>query len=410
MQVASDSGKMSALERRATWSLASLFALRMLGLFIILPVFAVHAPSLHGGASATLVGLALGIYGLTQGVLQVPFGIASDRLGRKKVIVFGLVVFAIGSFVAAAATDIWAVIVGRALQGAGAISAAVVAFLADLTRTAQRTKAMAAIGGSIGLMFALSLAGSPALYSLVGMSGIFVVTGLLASAAILVTTHLVPAETTHQHDPAREWRWSDLRDVLLHAELLRLNLGIFALHVVQIALFVVIPPALERFGGLAVADHWKVYLPVVVLSFALMLPPLLAAERRGKMKALFIGSVAVMLLVQGGFWWGLESLAATVVVLLFFFVAFNILEASMPSMVTKIAPSSARGTAIGVFNTTQAIGLAVGGIVGGALAQRFGPQAVFVFGIAIVALWLVVALPMRSVATRQAGVEGATPH
>ncbi|MFN0298825.1 MAG: MFS transporter [Burkholderiales bacterium] len=396
---------MTALEIRATWSLASLFALRMLGLFLILPVFAVHAPSLAGGSNQALVGLALGIYGLTQGMLQIPFGMASDRFGRKRTIIVGLLIFAIGSFVAAAATDIWITILGRALQGAGAISAAVVAFLADLTRDEHRTKAMAAIGASIGLMFALSLAGAPALYRVIGMEGIFAMTGLLSLAAILVTVYIVPREAAHRVDPSRQVRAATLGDVLRDKELLRLNFGIFALHAMQMALFVVIPPALAEYGGLPLSDHWMVYLPVVLISFALMMPPLIIAERRGRMKTVFIGSIAMLLVVPLALMFGVERLWVIALCLLLFFVAFNILEASLPSLVSKLAPVSARGTAIGVYNTTQAIGLFAGGALGGVLAQQFGAKAVFVFGAAIMAVWLVVALPMRPVA-RSAGHAG----
>ncbi len=386
---------MTALEIRATWSLASLFALRMLGLFLILPVFAVHAPTLTGGTNLALVGLALGIYGLTQGILQIPFGMASDRLGRKKVIVFGLVVFAFGSFVAASATDIWITILGRALQGAGAISAAVVAFLADLTRDEHRTKAMAAIGGSIGLMFALSLAGAPALYRVIGMDGIFAMTGFLSLAAVLLTVYVVPKESAHHTDPNRRPRAALLADVLRNKELIRLNFGIFALHAIQMALFVVIPPALAEFGGLPVEEHWKVYLPVVLVSFALMMPPLIIAERRGRLKAVFIGAIVALVIVQVGLLLGGKQLWVIALCLLLFFVAFNILEASLPSLVTKLAALGARGTAIGVYNTTQAIGLFVGGALGGILAQRYGAVAVYSFGFITTAVWLVVALPMR---------------
>lgn len=387
---------MNPLELRATWSLASLFALRMLGLFLIVPVFAVHAPTLAGGANPFLIGLALGIYGLTQGLLQIPFGAASDRYGRKKVIVIGLVLFAAGSFIGAFAQDIWTAIIARAVQGAGAISAAVVAFLADLTRDEHRTKAMAAIGGSIGLMFALSLAGAPALYQLVGMSGLFLITGALALLAIPLTTHVVPGEPHERGTTGREVRAASLGEVLRNVELLRLNFGIFALHAMQMALFVVIPPALEQFGGIAVSEHWKVYLPVVLISFALMVPPIIAAERRGRMRSVFLGAVGTMLIVQVAFWLGLRNLGVLVGALLIFFVAFNILEATLPSLVSKLAPVSARGTAIGVYNTTQAIGLFAGGALGGFLVQQFGPDAVFVFGIVIVALWLVIAWPMRA--------------
>ena len=396
MTPTSSPDRMSPLEIRASLSLASLFALRMLGLFLILPVFAVHASQhLTDGDNRILVGLALGIYGLTQGILQIPFGMASDRYGRKPVIVFGLVLFALGSFVAAVATDIWIVVLGRAIQGAGAISAAVVAMAADLTRDQHRTKAMAMIGASIGLTFAFSLMAAPVLYVAIGMGGIFLVTGVLALAAIFVVIKVVPPQPqkpqASEHGPDRV----SLGDVLRNVELLRLNFGIFTLHMVQMAMFVVIPVMLVRSGGLPVESHWEVYLPVVLVSFALMMPPIFMAERRGKMRLMFLGSIALLLVVQAGFAWFRDDLAAIVVLMIGFFVAFNILEASLPSLVSRLAPVAARGTAIGVYNTTQALGLFAGGVVGGWLAEFWGSVAVFVFGMALIALWLVVAWGMR---------------
>jgi MFS family permease len=385
---------MSPLELRASLSLASLFALRMLGLFLILPVFAVHAQQLPGGQSQTLVGIALGAYGLTQGILQIPYGMASDRYGRKRTIVVGLLLFAAGSFVAAWGPNIAVVILGRALQGAGAIAAPVTAFAADITREEHRTKAMALIGGSIGLMFALSLVAAPALYPLIGMGGIFAATGLLALAAIWVTLSVVPAEPA-SGDGARRVIPGALKAVLRNAEQLRLNFGIFCLHVVQMAIFVVVPTALVRYGHLPVSEHWKVYLPVVLGSFALMVPALLYAERRRRMKFLFVASIALLLAVELGLAVCFDNFPFLVGLLLFFFVAFNVLEACLPSLVSRVAPAASRGTALGVYNTTQALGLFAGGAAGGWLAQHGGASAVFVFGFALAALWLLAASSMR---------------
>ncbi|MBM3346032.1 MAG: MFS transporter [Betaproteobacteria bacterium] len=398
---------MSAVEIRASLSLSSLFALRMLGLFLILPVFAVHAVQMEGGDSQFLVGLALGAYGLTQGLLQIPFGMASDRWGRKRVIVFGLVLFAVGSFVAALATSVEGAIIGRCIQGAGAISAAVVALAADLTRDQHRTKVMALIGGSISLTFALSLMLAPALYRAIGMDGIFALIGVMALAAILVVLLAVPPEPRDLAQaagraggalassfPLKADRAS-LGSVLRDTELLRLNFGIFALHGVQMAMFVVVPTTLVASGHLPVESHWKVYLPVVLVSFALMMPPILVAERRGQLKRLFIGSVMLMLALQAGFALWLDQLPAVIALLVGFFIAFNILEATLPSLVTRIAPASARGTAIGVYNTTQALGLFFGGALGGLIAQHGGNVQVFAFGIVLMALWLVVAAGMK---------------
>ncbi len=384
---------MTRAEKRAAAGLAAIFGLRMLGMFLILPVFALYAEHLPGGTDHALVGLALGMYGLTQAILMIPFGMASDRIGRKKVIIFGLLVFALGSFVAATATDIYWTIFGRALQGAGAISAAVTAMLADLTREEHRTKAMALVGSTIGLAFAVSLVAGPALNRVIGVPGIFALTGILALAAIWVVKVWVPDPAdSHFHadaqaNPAR------LKDVLRNRQLLRLDFGIFALHAAQMAMFVVVPVALKN-SGLAADHHWSVYLPVLLGSFVLMVPAIIYGEKRGRMKPVFIGAVALMLLAQFGLALGIDHFWGIVWALFFYFVAFNLLEASLPSLISKLAPVSAKGTAMGVYNTAQALGLFFGGAFGGWLAQHHGFQAVFLFCVVLMAAWLVASLSM----------------
>ena len=387
---------MSGREIRASASLASIFALRMFGLFLILPVFAVHARQIPGGESTVLIGLALGIYGLTQGLLQIPFGAASDRFGRKPVIAAGLLIFAAGSFVAAAAPSIGWVIVGRALQGAGAISAAVTAFVADATRDEHRTKAMAMVGASIGLTFALSLVLAPLLYAAIGMAGLFTLTGVLALVGIMVVRWVVPAAPARVvHEDAAHWR-----EVLFDPQLLRLNLGIFTLHAVQMAMFVVVPVLLVDYG-LPLPQHWKVYLPAVLVSFALMMPPIIVAERRGRMRALLLTAGALMVVVQLGLHWLAASVLALAFWLLVFFVAFNILEASLPSLTSRLAPPSAKGLALGIYNTTQSIGLAVGATLGGLLVKHLGASSVFVFSALAMALWFAVGLGLRELPRRE---------
>ncbi len=384
---------MTSLEIRASVSLASIFALRLLGLFLILPVFAVYAQSIPGGTDATLVGLALGIYGLTQGVLQIPFGAASDRWGRKPVIAAGLIVFAAGSFVAALATDIIWTIVGRAIQGAGAISAAVTAFIADATRDEHRTKAMALVGASVGLTFAGSLVLAPVLYDAIGVKGLFAMTGVLVVAAIGVLVWVVPtAPPKTEHGVPH-----NVRAVLFDPQLLRLNFGIFALHTVLMAMFVVIPVLLVRSGGLPLSQHWKVYLPVVLLSFALMVKPLVVAERRALIRPLFIVSIVLVLAAQLGFFLQGDALVWLALWLLLFFTGFNILEACLPSLVSRVAPASAMGLALGIYNTAQALGLFAGGALGGLIAARWGSEAVFVFAAIVMAAWWLIALGMREV-------------
>lgn len=387
------------MEIRASASLASIFALRMLGMFLILPVFAVHATSLPGGDNATLVGLAMGIYGLTQSFGQIPFGAASDKYGRKRVIIIGLLLFALGSFIAAAASTLAWVIVGRAIQGAGAISAAVTAFIADSTREEHRTKAMAMVGGSIGLTFAVSLIAAPVMYKTIGMAGIFALTGVLSLTAILVVMYIVPPAP--QQPPMRRVPFSE---VLADSELMRLNFGVFALHVTQMAMFVVVPAALVQYANLTVDAHWKIYLPVVLGSFVLMLPPLFIGEKRGRMKQVFLAAIALMFVVQLGLWLFLASSAwhwlVLTMLLLVFFVSFNILEATLPSLVSRLAPPAAKGTALGVYNTLQALGLFCGGAFGGWLQEHVGASSVFILGAALAVAWLIIASNMKNLPRR----------
>ena len=379
---------MNAAERRAAQSLAAIFALRMLGLFLVLPVFMLEARHYPGGDDPALLGLAMGLYGLTQAVMQMPLGLASDRWGRKRVIVAGLLVFAAGSVLAALAGSLYGLMAGRALQGAGAVSAAVTALLADLTRDEVRTKGMALVGMSIGLMFALSLMAAPPLAGWIGLSGLFWLTALLAAGGIAAVLLWTPAEPRQHHTQAPPA--GGALKVWLHPQLWRLDLGVFVLHTVQMAMWVVVPGLLVA-AGLPKAAHWHVYLPAVVASF-LLLGGLFAAERRGRLRAVWRGAIALLLLVQvallalaprePGIW----ALGA---VMFFFFVAFNVLEASQPSLVSRLAPAHARGAALGVYNTLQSLGLFAGGALGGALLKGWGAAAVFTATALLCLVWLV---------------------
>lgn len=393
--ISSEHDKMTAAERRAGASLAAIFALRMLGLFLILPVFAVHATTMPGGDDLFLVGIAIGAYGLAQACLQLVFGAASDRFGRKPVIIFGLVLFIIGSAVAALAVDIHTVIAGRVLQGAGAISAAVTALAADLTRDQHRTKVMAMIGASIGLMFALSMIAAPLLYALIGMSGLFWLTALLAIGAIGLVLKVVPDAPL-----APRATGGRLVDVLRDGTLMRLNFGVFALHLIQTTMWVLVPVALVTAGGLPLAEHWKVYLPAVLLSFLVMVPAIIVAERRGHLKIIFSASIVLLLIVQLGLWLISGSVWTLTLWLTLFFIAFNVLEATQPSWISRVAAPHSRGTALGVYNTLQSIGLFLGGLLGGWLAQRFGPAAVHVFCALMALVWLGLAVGMRQPARK----------
>jgi MFS family permease len=383
---------MTPAERRASASLALIFAARMLGLFLVLPVFALEAARYPGGSDPALVGLAMGIYGLTQGILQIPYGLASDRYGRKRVIVIGLLVFGAGSFVAAAAPDLTWLLVGRALQGAGAVSAAVTALLADQTRDIVRTKAMAMVGASIGLMFAVSLVAAPALAARIGLNGLFTVTGLLALSCIAVLLWWTPpAPVQHANVPRGR-----LVEVLRHGPLLRLDLGVFVLHAVQLAMWVALPALLVQ-SGLAKEQHWQVYLPTVLGSFVLM-GGVFTLERRGYLRAVFLTAIGLVLLAQVGLAVAAQSpsLAVLAVLLFLFFCGFNVLEATQPSLASRLAPPHSRGAALGVYNTLQSLGFFAGGAVGGWLAKNVGPAGLFGACAGLMLVWLVAAWPMRA--------------
>ncbi len=365
--------RMTPPEKKSCFSLAGLFALRMFGLFVILPVFASYARGIPGGENAFLVGLALGVYGLTQGLLQIPSGAASDRFGRRPVIAAGLAVFALGSFAAASAGSVEGILLGRALQGAGAISAAVTAFLSDSVRAEVITRAMAVVGASIGTTFALSLAAAPILARLAGVPGIFVLTGLLALLGIGVLFFVVPAprDARARPDESEPKHWSE---VLLDPQLLRVNLGVFLLHGALAALFVVLPGRLESLG-VPVPEHWKLYLPAVLFGFAAMGGAVVWSERRGHVVGLLRSGAALLVLVFlllaacGG------TLPRSTALLGLYFAAFNVLEATLPGLASRLAPRGRKGLALGVFNTTQNLGFFAGGALGGAVAQQFSVNA-----------------------------------
>jgi len=396
-------------ERRAGMSLAAIFALRMLGLFLLLPVFALEAVHYPGGDDPLRVGLALGIYGLTQALLQIPLGMASDRWGRKRIIQGGLVLFAIGSLVAAWATTLEWLTLGRALQGAGAISAAVTALLADLTRDTVRTKAMALVGVSIALTFALSLVLAPPLVAWVGLSGLFLLTAALTLVAMWAVARVVPPEPERT---APHTRSLGLGAVLLDARLARLNLGVFMLHAVQLALWVALPTLLLQ-AGLEAADHGWIYLLAVLAAFGVMGALLFRLERRGYLRAVFLGAIGLIALAQLGLWWsaGLAAppLALLALLLFVFFLGFNTLEASQPSLVSRLASTSQRGAALGVYNTLQSLGFFVGGVAGGALLALWGHDGLFLACAALTLLWLLLAWGMPALPAGRAQRQGPPP-
>jgi MFS family permease len=395
MSPSSSSEKLSSTEVRAIAGLASIYGLRMLGMFIILPVFAFYAEHLPGGDNYTLVGIALGAYGLTQAILQVPFGWLSDRFGRKPVIYGGLLLFALGSFVAAGATDIYWVIIGRVIQGAGAISAAVMALAADLTREEHRTKAMAAIGMTIGTTFALSLVIAPSLNHMIGVPGIFLMTGVLVLLAMVVVSRVVPNPTDSRFHSDTEASAGRFSNVLRNPELLRLDFGVFALHAVLMALWLVVPLSLRQ-AGLAADHHWQIYFPALVISMLLIIPVIIYSEKKAKLKQVFVISVAVLLVSQILLAYTFDSIWGTAGALLIFFTAFNLLEATLPSLISKIAPVGAKGTAIGVYSSVQFLGTFIGASAGGYLYQHYGSTALFAFCAALLMFWLIFAVTMKA--------------
>jgi len=379
-------------EWRASTTLSGVYALRMLGMFLVLPVLAMYAASLPGAEdNKMLVGLAMGIYGLTQALLQLPLGIASDKFGRKKTIYAGLVVFAAGSFLAAAADTLPLLVAARAIQGAGAVSAAVTALLADLTRDGVRTRAMAMIGLSIGLTFSVSLVVAPMIADVVGVRGLFLLTGILTVASIGVVAFMTPDpefSKLHEDTQAQPAR---IGEVLKNRQLLNLDFGIFALHAAQMALFTALPFVMTQLG-LEKIQHWKVYLPSTVAGLVVMVPLIIIGETRNRLKQVFILGIVCIAAAQIGLLSGMHSIWLITVYLIVYFIGFNILEASLPSMVSKIAPSDLKGTAMGVYNTMQSVGLFAGGAAGGLLFQKYGFVGVFAFCSTLMLLWLVLAV------------------
>ena len=380
-------------EFRAAVSLAAVFSVRLLGLFMIYPVFAAYARNLTG-ANAYLIGEALGIYGLTQGLLQIPFGLLSDRVGRKVMIVLGLLLFAAGSAMAALSSSIGGVIIGRALQGSGAVGAVILALVADLTAEENRTKAMALVGITIGASFMVALVAGPIAASFIGVPGIFWLMVVLALVGIVITEFVVPnprrVSVHRDAEAVPALIWAVLRD----RELLRLDFGIFALHAMLTASFLVVPGLLGATLNLPVRDQWFVYLPVLLVSVAVMLPAIVVAEKYRRMKGVFVSAVAALGASQLMLYFGAGNLFVLLAALVVFFSAFNVMEASLPSLITKAAPAEAKGTAMGLYSSAQFLGIFVGGIIGGFAHQHGGDGGVFVLTTALALAWLLAAASM----------------
>lgn len=382
---------MTPTERRASVSLASILALRMLGLFMILPVFSLYAIHLKG-ATPTLMGLAMGIYGLTQGLFQIPFGMLSDRIGRRKIIAFGLCVFILGSCVCALSDSIYSMIIGRALQGVGAVGSTIMAMVADLTREEQRTKAMAICGMTIGGSFALAMILGPIFANGINLFWLATVFGCLA-IVLLYTWVPTPVQPSWHSDAEPEF--TQFRKLLKVPELIRLNLGIFILHAVLTASFVILPLSLQNLAGLKGSEQWLMYLPTLIIAFLLSIPFIILAEKQQRLKPYFLGAIAVLgcaELILGLF---ANNLLISAVSLLLFFAAFSLLEAFLPSLVSRIAPPSRKGTALGIYSCSQFLGIFIGGLIGGWLFGAFGLTYVYFFCVLLTGLWFVIAFSMK---------------
>lgn len=378
---------MNPSELRSTLALAGIFGLRMLGLFLLLPVFSIHARGLPGGEHALWVGLTLGIFNIVQACFYIPLGRLSDRVGRKVVVLWGLSLFVAGALICAAKDDLLWIALGRGIMGAGAVSAAISAWVADLTREQVRTRAMALVGGSIALSFALSLVIAAPIYRMISLSGIFVVLAILGVVAMLVTYYLLPSGKTST--PIAQ---ASLREVFFRPELVRLNVGVFVLHATQVAMFLVVPRLLVQ-AGLPLSSHWEIYLPVVLLSFFCMAPILIFGEKKQKLRTILLLAI-VLLLIAEILFTKTSSIISIAIALLIYFVGFNLLEALQPSLVSRFAKES-KGTALGVYNTTQSIGLFTGAAIGGYLMDSHGELSVFVMGALLLICWLIIAWSMR---------------
>lgn len=385
---------MNSQERKAAISLAFIYSLRMLGLFMVLPVFSLYAAKLNM-ARPTLVGIALGIYGLTQAMFQIPFGMLSDKIGRKPVISLGLLIFMLGSFFAGVSHNIYGVIAGRALQGMGAVGSAISALLADLTREENRTKAMAIIGSMVGLAFMAAMVLGPIINGFITVSGIFILAGILGFIGILVLLILVPKPTKQVFHREAETLPALFSTVLKDKELLRLDLGVLISHAILTATFVALPISLQQTAMLSEHAQGMFYLPILLVAFLAMIPLIISAEKKQMMKLfllLSIGALALAEFILGIFH---TSLVMIAVGLTIFFTAFSFLEASLPSLISKRAPAASKGTAMGVYSTSQFFGMFLGGVCGGLLYAHHHLNIIYMVAAVLALLWLVCAITME---------------
>ncbi|MBE0377603.1 MULTISPECIES: MFS transporter [Pseudoalteromonas] len=384
---------LNSREKRAAVSLASVFAFRMLGLFMLMPVLAIYGQDL-AGFSPLWIGIAIGAYGLTQAVLQIPMGWLSDKIGRKKVIVGGLCLFALGSVIAATADSLQMVTVGRALQGMGAIASSLLAFASDLSRDEQRPKVMAVIGMSIGMSFAVAMLLGPMVAAAWGIAGIFWLTAVLAILGIFIVLFLVPKAVNKAPKGDTLASFTDIKKLIKHPQLARLDAGIMLLHLTLTTIFVALPGQLIT-NGLVASAHWQIYIPVLIFGFLLMAPMMIIAIRKEKEKQAFIASIALLTLSMTAMALWVDSIIGMALCMLAYFVAFNFLEATMPALVSRFSPANQKGSAMGVFSSSQFFGAFLGGILGGYVAQSTTAQAVFAAAAVVGLIWLILAWNMQ---------------
>ncbi|MFC0323446.1 MFS transporter [Gallibacterium melopsittaci] len=385
--------RMTAEERKATWGLGAIFSLRMFGMFMVLPVLTTYGMHLQG-ANETLIGIAIGIYGFMQAIFQIPFGLWSDKIERKTLIIFGLLIFVIGSVVAALSTSIWGVIIGRALQGSGAISAAVMALLSDLTREQTRTKAMAFIGVSFGITFAVAMVVGPIITHQIGLQGLFWFIAVLAVSGIILTITIIPKSQNHIRNSESAVVKGCLKDVLKQPQLLKLNIGIFCMHCLLMATFIALPLCLER-AGFPAYRHWQIYLVTMLIAFVSVIPGIIIAEVKRKMRTVFLCCIVILITAEATLWQAHNQLWVLIGGTLLFFIAFNLMEALLPSLISKEAPAGSKGTAMGIYSTFQFFGAAVGGSVGGWIAEHEGTMVLLLSATLMACLWLIFAFTMK---------------
>lgn len=387
--------RMNPTEKRASWSLASVMSLRMLGLFMVLPLFSLYAHQLTG-ATPFLIGISLGIYGLTQALLQIPFGLLSDHFGRKKIITIGFILFASGSAIAALSHTMTGMIIGRALQGTGAVGSTIMAMIADLTRPEQRTKAMAIAGMTIGASFTLAMMLGPLFTNWLSVPGLFWLATGMSGLAILLLFTVVPTPTSCTFHAETEPQFSQLSAIFFHPFLSRLYASIFFLHAIFTATFVVVPISLAKLAGLQSQQQWYLYLPLMLLAFSFSIPMIIQAERKKQLKTYFITAISILGLAELIWCLNTNNLVLCAIGLLLFLTAFSLLEAFLPSLISKSAPPSRKGTALGIYSCSQFLGIFAGGVIGGWLYGQWSVNAVYLFCVIIVLVWVTMATKMKT--------------